>query len=206
MAETKEIKTLFVDIGGVLLTNGWDHDSRRAAALKFGFDFDEVEKLHRIAFPAFESGKLTLDEYLQLTIFDQERTFGKDKFVEFMFAQSRPYSEMIELVRGLKEKFGLKVIVVSNEGRELNDHRISKFALADIVDTFVSSCFVHLRKPDPEIFRLALDISGTAPEQIIYIENTSMFVDVAAKVGIRGIVHADIKETTESLKSFGLTV
>ncbi len=121
-----------------------------------------------------------------------------------MFAQSTPYPEMIELVRQLKAKYGLKIIVLSNEARELNAYRIRTFKLDGFIDAFVSSCFVHLRKPDADIFRLALDIAQTPARQIIYIENTAMFVQIADGMGIRGILHTDCRSTRAQLSAFGL--
>jgi putative hydrolase of the HAD superfamily len=121
-----------------------------------------------------------------------------------MFAQSKPYPEMIELIRELKAKFGLKIAVVSNEARELNAYRIRKFKLDGFVDFFVSSCFVHLRKPDADIFRLALDIAQVPARQVLYIENTPMFVQIAEGLEIRTILHTDYQSTRAKLASFGL--
>jgi putative hydrolase of the HAD superfamily len=121
-----------------------------------------------------------------------------------MFAQSKPYAEMIALVRNLKAKYGLKIIVVSNESRELNTHRISAFKLAGFVDAFISSCYVRLRKPDADIFKLALDIAQRPAGQIAYIENTPLFVQIAEGFGIRGILHSDYKTTRAKLAVFGL--
>jgi len=121
-----------------------------------------------------------------------------------MFAQSKPYAEMLELIARLKVRHGLKVAVVSNEARELNEYRIRKFQLARFVDSFVSSCFVHVRKPDADIFRLALDIAQVPTRQVIYIENTPMFVRIAEGLGIRSILHTDYRSTCAKLASLGL--
>ena len=121
-----------------------------------------------------------------------------------MFAQSQPYPEMIELVAQLKVRHRLNIAVVSNESRELNAHRIGKFKLNGFVDAFISSCFVHIRKPDADIFRLALDVAQTPARQIIYIENTPMFVQVAEGLGIRSILHTDYKSTRAKLATLGL--
>jgi putative hydrolase of the HAD superfamily len=121
-----------------------------------------------------------------------------------MFAQSKPNPEMIALVTRLKIQYGLRITVVSNEARELNSHRIRKFKLNKFVDAFISSCFVHIRKPDADMFRLALDISQTPPERIVYIENTPMFVRVAEDMGIRSILHTDYNSTRKELAALGL--
>jgi putative hydrolase of the HAD superfamily len=198
------ITTLFLDIGGVLLSNGWDHHARKRAATHFKLESAVMEGRHHLNFATYEEGKLTLDEYLDHVVFYQKRSFTRAQFRNFMFAQSRSHPPMIELVRRLKAQYGLKIGVVSNEGRELNEHRILKFKLDEFVDLFISSCYVHIRKPDKDIFRLALDIAHVPASQVVYIENTQMFVQIAEGLGIRSILHTDYKSTRAQLVSFGL--
>ena len=204
MKKPTEITCLFLDIGGVLLTNGWDHHARRRAAAHFKLELAEMEDRHHLTFDTYEEGKLTLEEYLGRVVFYRKRPFTRAQFRRFMFAQSKPYPEMIELIRKLKAKYGLKIVVVSNEARELNSHRIRRFKLDGFVDSFVSSCFVHLRKPDADIFRLALDIVQAPARQVVYIENTPMFVQIAEGLGIPSILHTDYRSTCAKLASFGL--
>ena len=198
------ITCIFLDIGGVLLTNGWDHLARRRAAKHFKVQWTEMEDRHSLNFATYEEGKLTLEEYLGRVVFCQKRSFTRTQFRNFMFAQSKPYPEMIELFARLKIRYGLKIAVVSNEARELNAHRIRKFKLDGFVDSFISSCFVHIRKPDVDIFRLALDIAQAPARQVVYIENTPMFLQVAEGLGIRSILHTDYRSTRAKLASFGL--
>jgi len=204
--KSPSITCLFLDIGGVLLTNGWDHDSRRRAASRFKLKWDEFENRHKINFDTYEQGKLTLEEYLSRVVFHQKRNFTRTQFRNFMFSQSQSFTEMIDLMIRLKTLYGLKIIVVSNEGRELNAYRIKKFKLNRFVDSFVSSCFVHLRKPDEDIFRLALDMAQTPARQVVYIENTQTFVQVAEGLGIRTILHRDYETTRSQLASFGIPI
>ena len=204
MKKVTEITCLFLDIGGVLLTNGWDHHARKRAATNFKLKLAEMEDRHHLTFDTYEEGKLTMEEYLDRVIFYQKRPFTRAQFRRFMFAQSKPYPGMIDLVRKLKVRHGLKIAVVSNEARELNEHRIRKFKLGEFVDFFISSCFVHVRKPDADIFRLALDIAQVPARQVVYIENTPMFVRIAEGLGIRSIIHRDYKSTGAKLASFGL--
>jgi putative hydrolase of the HAD superfamily len=206
MKNTTAITCMFLDIGGVLLTDGWGHVSRKLAAKAFDLNPEQMESRHNQAFDTYELGKLTIKEYLSRVVFYEERPFTPAQFRKFMFAQSKPYPKMIELVRKLKARYGLKVAVVSNEARELNSYRIRKFKLDGFVDFFISSCFVHLRKPDADIFRVALDIAQVPANQVVYIENLLMFVQVAEGLGIRGIYHTDYKSTCAKLASFGLEV
>jgi len=198
------ITTLFLDVGGVLLTNGWGHQSRALAAKAFDLNLEEIEDRHHLTFDTYEVGKLTLEEYLTRTVFYEERPFTREQFWEFMFAESQPHPEMIELVRNLKAQHELKIAVVNNEARELNSHRIQRFKLDEFVDFFISSCFVHFRKPDADIFRLALDIAQVPAEQVVYIDDQPLFVQVAEGLGIQGIRHTNYQSTCETLASFGL--
>jgi putative hydrolase of the HAD superfamily len=206
MKKTTPITCLFLDIGEVLLTDGWDHHARRRAAKRYRLDWAEMEARHNLNFATFEEGKLTLEEYLDRVVFYQKRSFSRAEFRRFMLAQSKPYPEMIELASQLKAQLGLKIIVVSNEARELNAYRIHAFKLNEFVDAFVSSCYVHLRKPDEDIFRLALDIAQVPPEQVAFVDNTPMFVQIAEGLGIRGIVHKNYVATRMELANLGLKV
>jgi putative hydrolase of the HAD superfamily len=201
-----KVSALFLDVGGVLLTNGWDRSMRQRAAETFKLDYDEMDERHHLTFDTYEEGKLSLDEYLNRVVFYEARPFSEQEFKAFMFAQSQPYPRMIELVRGIKKSHGVKVAVVSNEGRELTVHRIQSFGLAEFVDFFIASCFVHFRKPDGDIYRLALDVAQVSPEQVVYIEDRFMFVEVAQSLGIRGIHHKHYDSTRAALTSMDLTL
>lgn len=202
------VTALFLDIGGVMLTNGWDRRSREAAAKKFDLDLDDLNDRHRMTFDTYEAGKLTLDEYLRRTVFCKERSFSMDEFRNFMYDQSVAYPDMIQLVKDLKARYGLKIAVVNNEGRELNEHRIETFRLGEFVDFFISSCFVHFRKPDADIWKIALDIAQVPKEEVVYIDDRAMFVQVAEGLGLRGIVHnyKNVGKTKEALATMGLTL
>jgi putative hydrolase of the HAD superfamily len=157
-----------------------------------------------MVFDAYEEGRLDLDFYLDHTVFYKKRAFTRARFKAFLFGQSKPMPGMLEFVAGLKARHRLKVVVVSNEARALNAHRIRAFNLGALVDMFVSSCFVGLRKPDPAMFQLALDLAQVPARQVLYLENTQLFVQVAKGLGIRGIVHQDLDSTRAALAAAGL--
>jgi len=204
MKEPLPITTLFVDVGGVLLTNGWDHLARKRAAKHFKLNWPEMDERHRLVFETHEEGKLSFQEYLGWVVFHEKRPFTRSQFRDFMFAQSKPFPRMLELVAQLKTQHGLKIVVISNESREVNAYRIRTFKLDRFVDTFISSCFVQMRKPDIAIFRLALDLAQTAPEQAVFIDNTPMFVQITGGLGMRSILHVDYESTHAQLTSLGL--
>jgi len=206
MKKTTAISCAFLEIGGVLLTDGWDHLARKRAATNFKLEWAEMEERHHLTFEIYEEGKITLEEYLSLVVFTEKRSFSRSQFRSFMFAQSKPFPEMIHLVTQLKDNLGLKIVIVSNEGRELNAHRIQKFKLSRLADCFISSCFVHIRKPDVDIFRLALDVAQVEASQAVFIDNTPMFVQIAEGLGMQSILHVDCKSTRARLSTLGLDI
>ena len=200
------IKALFTDIGGVLLTNGWDRRARARACERFRLNAEEVNERHHLTFDTYEEGKLTLESYLNRTVFFKQRDFSHDEFRSFMFEQSQGLPEMLEFVKALKQKHDLKVTAVSNEGRELTEYRVETFALGSFIDTFVSSCFVHVRKPDEDIFRMALDVTQVPAAEVVYLDDRAMFVEVAQGLGLKGVVHTSFEETKAQLGALGLTL
>ncbi|MBI3941912.1 MAG: HAD-IA family hydrolase [Chloroflexi bacterium] len=177
---------------------------RRKAAETFQLDYAEMNERHHLTFDTYEAGKLSLEEYLNRVIFYQECPFSHAQFKDFMFGQSQPYPEMIDLVKDLKHRYHLKVAVVSNEGRELTEYRIQKFDLDSFIDFFICSCFVHIRKPDADIYRIALDIAQVPANAVAYIEDRPMFVDIARDLGIHGFQHRSYDATKAALATAGL--
>jgi putative hydrolase of the HAD superfamily len=165
-----------------------------------------MDERHHLTFDTYEEGKLSLDEYLNRILFYEERAFTKEEFIEFMYAQSKPFPDMINLACNLKRKYHLKLAVISNEGRELTTYRIGKFELGSFIDFFVVSSFVHIRKPDVDIFKIALDIAQIPADKAVYIEDRAMFVDVAQSLGIKGIIHQDYRTTRAELSALGLSL
>src|SRR5215471_10895324 len=174
MKKQTAISAIFTDIGGVLLTNGWDRGSRRKAIEFFNLDDEETEERHHLCFDTLEVGKITLDEYFDRVVFYKRRSFTRDAFWKFMCNQSQPLPHMLRFMQQLKKKYGLKIVVVSNEGRELAEFRIKQFKLDTFADFFIMSSFVHFRKPDADIFRIALDIAQVLPKQVVYLEDRPM--------------------------------
>lgn len=198
------ITTLFLDIGGVLLTNGWGRGSRKLAAEHFKLDLVEINERHHLTFDTYEIGKITLDEYLERIVFYEKRDFSIDDFKAFMFAQTEAYPESIAFFKELKQRHGLKVIAVNNEGRELNDYRISQFRLYELFDAYASSCYVKFRKPDIDIFRIACDIGRVVPHQAAMVDDRAMFTQVASTIGIQCLHFNTLDGIKEKLKTLDL--
>jgi len=204
METAQTITTLFVDVGNVLLTDSWGPALRQKALEAFQFDVAEVAKRSQLTFEGYEEGNISLDDYLNWVVFHEARPFTCEAVKAFMLAQSAPYPEMLTLVRALKARYGLKVVVVTNDGREFIVHRIQRFGLKAFVDCFIVSCFVHARKPEPAIYRLALDIAQVEPTEVVYLDDQALFVEVAARFGMQGIHHTSYAATRAALATRGL--
>ena len=187
-----EIRALFWDVGGVLLTNAWDHEERNFAIEQFHLDKDEVESRHKLCVQPFEEGRMSLDEYLQQTVFSQPRTFSPEEFKQYMFSLSKPKPDVLEIARCLRDRYLMATI--NNESRELNQYRIATFQLTEYFQIFVSSCFVGLRKPDERIYRLALDLTQRKAEECCFIDDRQVNIEAAAKVGMRAILLRDARQ------------
>jgi putative hydrolase of the HAD superfamily len=181
------ISHLFFDIGGVLGTNGWSSPQRRNAIEQFGLDAVEFEQQHRDAVGTFEQGRMTLDEYLDATVFYRDRDFSREAFVEFMRAESRPDQVTIALARRLAEGRKYRMMTLNNESLELNRHRIERFGLRDIFQAFFSSCWLGVTKPSHRIYQLALGISQAPPEHAVFIDDRRPNLAPALALGMRTI-------------------
>lgn len=205
MAQTP-ITTLFLDIGGVLLTNGWDTELRKRTAAHFGLDYEEIYHRHHVTYDTYEEGKMSLDEYLWQIIFYQKRDFTPDDVKKYILEEAKPHQDMIDLVTRLKAVYNLRVAVVSNEGREVAEDRIERFNLKNFVDFFIVSAFVHFRKPDLDIYRLAIDVAQVKPQQVAYIEDRPLLCEVASRLGINSVLNRNATETREKLAKLGLVL
>jgi len=199
--DVSKIKVVFFDIGGVLLSNGWAHESRQKAAEVFGFDYEEMNTLHNFIYNVFEIGSITLDEYLDMVVFYCPRNFTKAEFKDFMYAQSIELPKLLAWLKTWKAHTPLPVFALSNESRELNDYRIATFGLHDLFDGFFSSCYLGIRKPDPRIFHKAMEIVQAAPGACIYFDDRPMLVNAANRFGMNAILHQDYETTTKIIET-----
>lgn len=196
------IRALFWDVGGVLLSNAWDHEERDLAIERFLLDKTEFESRHKEVMLAFEEGKLTLDDYVERVVFYHARTFSREEFKQFMFSLSRPKPQALELARELSGKYAMAT--VNNESRELNQYRIQQFKLADSFHLFVSSCFVGIRKPAEAIFRLALDLTQNSAEECCFIDDRTENLAGAEKVGLKTVLAKDAQQLRRDLQALGV--
>jgi putative hydrolase of the HAD superfamily len=200
MLKINDLKILFFDVGGILLSNGWGYDSRKKAAEKFGLDFGETEILHNFIFNVYEIGSISLDEYLDTVVFNRPRDFVRQDFKDFMYSRSIELPDMLQWLKEWKKDCGFRIISINNEGKELNDYRVQKFKLHLSFDAFISSCEVKMRKPDPGIFKLALGIAQASPSQCVYFDDRIMHVNAAQKLGIRAFHHTSFEITKQILE------
>jgi putative hydrolase of the HAD superfamily len=200
----QEIHAIFWDVGGVLLTNAWDHTQRMAALEHFRLDEEEFHSRHEMVVSSFERGKITLDEYLDRTVFYRNRPFTRDEFRDYMFSLSQPMPEVLAFARALADSGKYFMGTINNESRELNLHRIEKFGLRGIFRLFVSSCFVGLRKPERGIYRLAIETTQINPEECCFIDDRALNLECAAKLGMRTIQMQKLDQLQEDLGKLGV--
>lgn len=200
-----KIRTILWDVGGVLLTNGWDHCERADLFREFQIDRDDFESRHEEVNDAWEKGEITVDEYLDQTLFYEPRSFTREEFIARMQDMSQwiPHTA-IGLVRRLAVDDDLKLAMLSNESRELMEYRIHKFGLDQDFSAYLVSAYVGLRKPDPRIFQLALDVTQSTPEETIFVDDRRENAAAASALGIHGVHYEGPQRLKEELKRLGL--
>ena len=199
-----KITAIFWDVGGVLLSNAWDHEQRQQALTHFHLDEVEFESRHEMLVSSFERGKITLQEYLERTIFYRPRSFTLDAFKQYMFSLSQPHPDTLQLAKDLSHSCKYLMSTINNESKELNLHRIQTFGLREIFSLFVSSCFVGLRKPEDGIYRLALEITQRPPEESCFIDDRPLNLDSAARLGMHVIRMENAEQLRQDLQKLGV--
>jgi len=198
------ITTIFFDIGGVLLTDGWGHDSRRAAAEQFGLDWEEYSDRHEKVGHAIETNRMSLEQYLDRAIFYRPREFSREEFRAFIFAQSQPKPESIAIVAQLADSKNHFLATINNEVLELNLYRLEHFGLRRYFRVFFSSCFLGLRKPDEAIYRLALQVTQEAPANCIFIDDREVNLECPRELGLNTILFRDAAQLRVDLTEAGI--
>lgn len=200
-----KIRTILWDVGGVLLTNGWDHCERADLFREFQIDRDEFEVRHEAVNDAWEKGEITVDEYLDHTLFYEPRDFTRDQFIARMkdMSQWLPHTA-IEIVRSLAGRDDIKLAMLSNESRELMDHRIQSFGLGQNFSAYLVSAYVGIRKPDPRIFKLALDVMQSTPEETMFVDDRRENAQAASALGIHGMQYEGPQKLQQELKRLGV--
>ena len=199
-----QVTALFFDMGGVLLTNGWDRESRRAAAKKFDLDWDDFEDRHELLLHAFEVGELSLNEYLKRVVFYRERTFSRPEFIDFIYSQSRAMPETLAVLGRLAAMRKYLMGALNNESRDLNEYRIRQFDLRKYFDMFLSSCYLGVRKPDETMYKLALSITQRAGEECVFIDDRALNLECARELGMHTIQFKDAAQLERELKGLGV--
>ncbi|HUO26910.1 MAG TPA: HAD-IA family hydrolase [Candidatus Aquilonibacter sp.] len=198
------IDTIFWDVGGVLLTNAWDRSQRMKALEHFGLDEEEFHDRHEMVVSSFERGKITLEEYLDRTIFYRDRPFTRQAFTDYMYSLSRSFPDVIGFARGLADSGNYFLGTINNESRELNLYRIEKFGLRSIFRLFVSSCYIGFRKPEHEIYRMALEITQRNPAGCCFIDDRTINLECAAKLGMHTIEMQTLDQLRKDLEKLGV--
>ena len=198
------ITTILFDIGGVLLTDGWGHDSRRAAATQFKLDWDDFTDRHEKVAHLIETNRLTLERYLDLVIFCRPRSFSRDDFRAFVFAQSQPKPESLEIAHQLAELRKYSLATLNNEVLELNLYRIQRFDLGKYFPVFFSSCFLGLRKPDEAIYHTALNLMQRKADECLFVDDREVNLECPRALGLRTIHFQDARQLRREFAENGV--
>jgi putative hydrolase of the HAD superfamily len=201
-----DVSAVFWDVGGVILSNGWDRAARAAAARKFGLDWEELQDRHELASPAFETGKITLDTYLERIVFYRKRAFTRDEFTQFMFAQSEEFPESRAVLSDVAAEGRYLLATINNEALELNEQRINRFQLRREFKAFFSSCFVGIRKPDEGIYKIALEVTQHQPEECLFIDDRELNLECARQLHMRTIHYQDAAQLRRDLAANGVII
>ena len=199
------LTTVFFDIGGVLLTDGWGHKSRRAAAEKFALDWEEYADRHERVAHQIETNDMTLEQYLDRTVFYRPRDFGRQEFRDYMFAQSQPNPGSLEVLAELANSQRYLLATINNEILELNNYRLAHFQLRRYFSVFFSSCFLGLRKPDEAIYRTALQMTQRQPGECVFVDDREVNLECPRELGIKTILFQDADQLKSDLKLAGIT-
>jgi putative hydrolase of the HAD superfamily len=197
---------LYSDVGGVLGTNGWDTRLRQKIAIHFNVELDDIESRHHLVFDSYERGYMSFEDYLRCVFFDVPREFTVEEVRAYTYDESVAWPENIDFLKRTKASNGLKIALISNEGRGLTEHRVGKFHLRELAEFMIFSNCVGYRKPDPEIWRLALDLAQTKAHESIYLDDRKMFVDIAADMGFTAVHYVSLEDMSKRLRELGLVV
>jgi putative hydrolase of the HAD superfamily len=205
------INQLLFDIGGVLGSNGWDREQRGAAVARFGLDGDDFQYRHEETVGAFESGQISLEEYLDVTVFWRQRDFSREEFKKFMFALSTPTADSVDVVRRLRQNIRgrparVRMATLNNESRELNEYRIRHFGLCELFDVFFSSCWLGVRKPTREIYERVLGMTQADPARTVFVDDREQNLAPARGLGMQTIHFTSARELSRSLSELGFQV
>jgi len=187
-AQMSHFDVILFDVGGVLLTNSWDRGERAQVLEKFHLDCAALEARHLEPYRAWEKGEITVECYLDASVFCEPRSFSRDEFFAAMCANSKPLPNgalgiLGELAASDKYMLG----ALNNEARETNEYRFRHFGLWNYFRVALTSCYLGQRKPEPVIYQRALDILGRPAERILFIDDREDNVAAATAAGMKAL-------------------
>ena len=200
----KNRPTIFFDLGGVLLTNGWDTSARKLAAQEFNLDFNEFQTRHEMLKTAFETGRIGIDTYVRKAVFHRSRLFSPDEFKQFMFAQSQTLGDTLDWVRALAQTEKYRLFTLNNESRELHEYRVRAFKLSEVFEAFFTSCYLGQVKPDEDIYLNALGMSGCHRDRAIFVDDRSLNVEPAVALGLNAVLFTGLETLKKDLQERGV--
>jgi putative hydrolase of the HAD superfamily len=200
------ISTIFFDVGGVLLSDGWDHISRKKAAEQFSLDFDEFEAKHAPLADDLDTSQISVNEYIDKAVFYKSRSFSKIDFYEFMKEQSQPDDDTLALAASLAAQNKYFLGTINNESAELGVYRIEKFKLADTFKVFFTSGFMGVKKPHSQIFERALQISQKKAADTVFIDDREENLGAPKQLKMNTIHFENAQQLKKELADLGVSI
>lgn len=195
-----DIRHIFFDIGGVLGSNCWDREQRHRAVERFDLNLEDFQWRHEEVVAEWEEGRITLDEYLDIAVFNTQRPFSREEFVDFMYSQSVPDKATVQIARALSGDSRFTLMTLNNESEELNVYRIEMFGISEIFEAFLSSCWLGVRKPMPRIYSRALGIAHAEPASSLFIDNLQQNLTPASSLGMNVILFKSASQLRSDLE------
>ena len=209
MSAAPEVKTIFWDVGGVLLTNGWDIDQRGRVLASLGVNVAAYEAVHDEVNFFWERGLISAQDFFERTVLETNPQLGLtfDGLWKLVCGESRVlYPECFDMIANLRRTGVYRVATLNNESKELNRYRIDTFHLRSFFDYFICSGYIHEMKPLPEIYRAAIDISGFAAETAVFIDDKRENCDAARGFGMNAIHFESPAQLRGAFAQLGIVV
>jgi len=198
------ITHVFFDIGGVLGTNGWDREQRARGLQQFGIEEEDFEHRHHQVVSEFETGAISLEEYLDVTVFYTPRPFSREDFKVHMLSLSEPNPDAIDVAKRLAAAGRVRLMTMNNESEVLNVYRIERFGLKAIFPTFLSSCWLGCRKPQRTFFERGLGIAQADPESSLLVDDRDQNLAPASALGMNTIHYSNPEGLAKELAGYGV--
>ncbi len=193
------IKAVFFDLGGVIVRTEFQAP-RQQLADQFGMEYDD---LNRIVFDSETGvratvGEISSEEHWAFVIQRLKRPASELEAIrEAFFAGDIVDRTLLDYIRSLRGKY--KTGLISNAWSDLRKFIIRE-KFGDAFDAMIISAEVGAAKPDPKIFKIALEQFGVSPKEAVFVDDVYENIKGCEKAGMKGIHFKDLETALQQLK------